>query len=64
MFVITQNVFTDLEVLAVIIAGTVHDVDHPGVTNQYLINTSKYSLTQYDVSSHFVQQARFCCSTL
>lgn len=39
-----QNVFTDLEILAAIFASAIHDVDHPGVTNQFLINTSKFSL--------------------
>jgi len=34
-----QNVFTDLEVLAAIFAACVHDVDHPGVTNQFLVAT-------------------------
>lgn len=29
----TQNVFSDLEVLAAIFAAAVHDVDHPGYTN-------------------------------
>ena len=37
-----QNVFTDLEILAAIFASAIHDVDHPGVSNQFLINTSKY----------------------
>ena len=36
-----QNVFTDLEVLAAIFACAIHDVDHPGVTNQFLVNTSQ-----------------------
>lgn len=36
-----ENVFTDLEVLAAIFAASVHDVDHPGVTNQFLINTGR-----------------------
>ena len=27
--------------MAAIFASSIHDVDHPGVTNQYLINTSK-----------------------
>lgn len=36
-----QAVFTDLEVLAAIFASAIHDVDHPGVSNQFLINTSE-----------------------
>ena len=36
-----EEVFTPLEAMAAIIACCAHDVDHPGVTNQYLINTSK-----------------------
>ncbi|KAM5187573.1 3',5'-cyclic-AMP phosphodiesterase 4C isoform 6-T6 [Callospermophilus lateralis] len=35
-----EAVFTDLEVLAAIFASAIHDVDHPGVSNQFLINTS------------------------
>jgi len=41
---LVQGVFSDLEALATIIASAIHDVDHPGVTNQYLINTSTYVL--------------------
>ncbi|TRY74424.1 hypothetical protein TCAL_00657 [Tigriopus californicus] len=33
-------VFSSLETFAAIFASAIHDVDHPGVTNQYLINTS------------------------
>ena len=38
---VSQNVFSDLEVLATIFACAVHDVDHPGLTNQFLINTGR-----------------------
>ena len=34
--------FTNLEIMAAIFAATIHDVDHPGLTNQFLINTSNY----------------------
>lgn len=40
----SQAVFTDLEILAAIFASAIHDVDHPGVSNQFLINTSKWDL--------------------
>ncbi len=36
-----KAVFTPLEVMAAIFSAAIHDVDHPGLTNQYLINTSK-----------------------
>ncbi|XP_036365375.1 cAMP-specific 3',5'-cyclic phosphodiesterase 4C isoform X4 [Octopus sinensis] len=46
-----ENVFTDLEVLAAIFACTIHDVDHPGVTNQYLVNTSSELALMYNDES-------------
>lgn len=35
-----ENVFTPLEICAALFAACVHDVDHPGLTNQFLINSS------------------------
>ncbi|CAK9302778.1 unnamed protein product [Gordionus sp. m RMFG-2023] len=34
-----KNIFNDLEIFAIIIASAIHDVDHPGYTNQFLINS-------------------------
>ncbi|XP_048114552.1 cAMP-specific 3',5'-cyclic phosphodiesterase 4D-like isoform X8 [Alosa alosa] len=46
-----EAVFTDLEILAAIFASAIHDVDHPGVSNQFLINTnSELALMYNDVS--------------
>lgn len=38
---VIQSVFTPLEITAALFAATIHDVDHPGLTNQFLINSSK-----------------------
>ncbi|GBM96704.1 cAMP-specific 3',5'-cyclic phosphodiesterase 4D, partial [Araneus ventricosus] len=43
-----ENVFTDLEILATLFAAAVHDVDHPGVTNQYLVNSSSELALMYN----------------
>lgn len=36
-----EGVFTPLEVGGALFAACIHDVDHPGLTNQFLINSSK-----------------------
>ena len=38
-----QDIFSPLEILSALLACCVHDVDHPGVSNQFLVNTSKHS---------------------
>ncbi|XP_063682768.1 3',5'-cyclic-AMP phosphodiesterase 4C-like isoform X3 [Bolinopsis microptera] len=37
---VVEQVFTDLEVFAALYACAIHDVDHPGLSNQFLSNTS------------------------
>ncbi|XP_072853880.1 3',5'-cyclic-AMP phosphodiesterase 4B isoform X2 [Pogona vitticeps] len=44
-------VFTDLEILAAIFAAAIHDVDHPGVSNQFLINTNSELALMYNDES-------------
>jgi cAMP-specific phosphodiesterase 4 len=44
-------VFTPLEVLAALLASTVHDVDHPGTTNQYLVTTGSELAIMYNDES-------------
>ena len=46
-----DTVFTNLEILAAILAATIHDVDHPGLTNQYLINSSSELALMYNDES-------------
>lgn len=46
-----QSVFTNLEILAAIFAAAIHDVDHPGLTNQYLINSSSELALMYNDES-------------
>ncbi|XP_067889795.1 3',5'-cyclic-AMP phosphodiesterase 4D isoform X2 [Heterodontus francisci] len=46
-----EAVFTDLEILTAIFASAIHDVDHPGVSNQFLINTNSELALMYNDSS-------------
>jgi len=46
-----QSVFTDLEIFTALFAAAIHDVDHPGVTNQYLINSSSELALMYNDES-------------
>lgn len=39
-----EGVFTPLEISGALFAACIHDVDHPGLTNQFLINSSKCHL--------------------
>ena len=46
-----ENVFTELEILAAIFASAIHDVDHPGLTNQYLVQTGSELALMYNDES-------------
>uniref|UniRef100_A0A7E4UMQ9 Phosphodiesterase n=1 Tax=Panagrellus redivivus TaxID=6233 RepID=A0A7E4UMQ9_PANRE len=45
------DMFTDLEVFAAIFASAIHDVDHPGFTNQYLVNSNNELAIMYNDES-------------
>lgn len=46
-----DGVFTDLEVLAALFASAIHDVDHPGFTNHFLVNTGHQLAIMYNDES-------------
>ncbi|XP_028131659.1 cAMP-specific 3',5'-cyclic phosphodiesterase isoform X6 [Diabrotica virgifera virgifera] len=46
-----ESVFTPLEVTAALFAACIHDVDHPGLTNQFLINSSSELALMYNDES-------------
>ncbi|KAK4468182.1 hypothetical protein MN116_008344 [Schistosoma mekongi] len=46
-----KNIFSDLEMFSIFFASAIHDIDHPGLTNQYLINTNhELALLYNDIS--------------
>ena len=46
-----EDVFTPLEILSALFAAAIHDAGHPGVTNQYLVNTSSELALLYNDES-------------
>lgn len=46
-----QNIFSKLEVFAALVAAAVHDVDHPGRSNHFLIETSDDLAVLYNDNS-------------
>ena len=48
---VLDSVLSEMDVLAAVFASAIHDADHPGVTNQFLINTSSELATMYNDES-------------
>ncbi|CAF0749736.1 unnamed protein product [Brachionus calyciflorus] len=46
-----ESVFDDDEIFAAIFSAAIHDVDHPGLTNQYLISTASELAIMYNDDS-------------
>ncbi|CAB3987038.1 cAMP-specific 3, 5 -cyclic phosphodiesterase 4C-like isoform X3 [Paramuricea clavata] len=46
-----ESVFTDLEILATLFAAAVHDVDHPGLSNHFLVATNSRLALMYNDES-------------
>uniref|UniRef100_A0A1L8DLH8 Phosphodiesterase n=2 Tax=Nyssomyia neivai TaxID=330878 RepID=A0A1L8DLH8_9DIPT len=46
-----ESVFTPLEICGALFAACIHDVDHPGLTNQFLINSSSELAIMYNDES-------------
>uniref|UniRef100_H2Y9W0 Phosphodiesterase n=1 Tax=Ciona savignyi TaxID=51511 RepID=H2Y9W0_CIOSA len=51
MYTICKSVFTDLEILSALIASAMHDVDHPGLSNQYHCSNSTELAIMYNDAS-------------
>ena len=50
---------TSLKVMTAVFSAAIHDVDHPGLTNQYLINTSKFRTVQIISKTPVADSQRF-----
>ncbi|XP_055298464.1 cAMP-specific 3',5'-cyclic phosphodiesterase isoform X8 [Sitodiplosis mosellana] len=46
-----EGVFTPIEICGALFAACIHDVDHPGLTNQFLINSSSELALMYNDES-------------
>ncbi|XP_045474506.1 cAMP-specific 3',5'-cyclic phosphodiesterase isoform X6 [Harmonia axyridis] len=46
-----ESVFTPLEITAALFAACIHDVDHPGLTNQFLVNSGSELALMYNDES-------------
>lgn len=54
------GVFSDLEILSMYIAAAVHDLDHPGIDNDFLVASGHSYAMMYN--DHSVLENHHCCS--
>jgi len=48
---VLKDTFSDLEILAAILAAAAHDIGHPGVNNSFMVNTSHETAILYNDAS-------------
>lgn len=45
-----KNALTQMEIMCALMAAVAHDLDHPGVNQNFLVATNSYLASMYNVS--------------